>query len=717
MTITMILPEDLKDSLVMDGLHMANLKQKFTYVPDAVDRIFENAATILSHCPGVGSEPCPPSVGIMIGKVQSGKTSNFIGLAALAMDNGYPLIVVLGGTKKNLVDQNCNRIKQYFDNSEDVKVYPIGGNQDRSSVLEGDFIQDLIRTNQKVILVVLKNSQRMDAVREMIRKQITLEPVLIIDDEGDEATLNGKVFSDKTSSTYASAINLLNVPKRCGFISVTATPQGNYLIDEEDQLSPQFGILIKPGDGYCGLSVFHGGDKDRFYREITEHDSEIMESADDGFPESFLKAFAMFFVGSALRTYNGDNGKHAMLVHVTGNKDPQIALADRIKKLLDDWKRYVDPLRIDITDDAYTYHIEPYFKGAYEDLRATNTHLPDFQELVPEIIKAFDDCNKKILVCNGLIDDSEFQHDKKNNIFVGGNKLQRGITIDGLSVTYMTRRAKKKSNVDTTEQRARWFGYRMKHLNVCRLYTTEQIEHDYSSILIHEQEFWTHIGGYLDEGYEFADIPRFLELENSELNFTRTNVARAKKLRLPSSMTQSYAILDNPLSKKNWNISEDFFDQNVTEEVSWGTTIHYVAYNIPFSLLREQFLDLIELPGEGGFTSAIRNGLIQMMDYNNYDPLVDVIWMRRGKNQSRSISSDGRINQLMSGSNRNYPGDRYFMSELNNPAHMKLQIHFVKPLDMDEYLPVMALHLQFSGHVREKVGDKTFIRESDYLED
>ena len=716
MVITMTLHEDPEDSMVMDGSHVTNLKKKFTYAPDAVDRIFENAASILSHCPGEGDQPCMPSVGIMIGKVQSGKTSNFIGLAALAMDNGYPLIVILGGTKSNLVDQNCDRIKQYFNNSNDVKVYPIGGDKDKTSVLKEDYIQDLIRNGQKVILVVLKHSQRINSVKEMIRLQMGFEPILIIDDEGDEATLNGKVFTDKTSSIYSSVVDLLHIPKRCGFVSVTATPQGNYLIDDDDPLSPKFGILIKPGDGYCGLSVFHGGDKDRYYRKITDDDSEMMENPGDGFPDSFFKAFALFFVGSALRTYNGDNDPHAMLVHVSGNKEPQFVLAIQIKKLLDEWKRYVDLLKQDIVDDSYTIHIEPYLRGAYEDLRATNTHLPDFEELIPHINRAFDDCNKMILVCNGDQDDSILQYDKKNNIFVGGNKLQRGITINGLSVTYMTRRAKSKANVDTTEQRARWFGYRMKHLNVCRLFTTEQIENDYSSILKHEQEFWKHIGGYLDEGYEFADIPRFLELDNPDLKFTRTNVARAKKIKLPSSITQSYAILDNVIANKNFEISENLFDQYDTEELIWGSTTHNITYGIPLSLLREQFLDIVELPVEGTFSRGDCDRLVQMMELNNYDPLVDVIWMRRNSPQARSISPDGRINQLMSGSNSRYPGDRYFMSELRHPEHMKLQIHFIKPKDMEEYRPVMALYLQFSGHIRDRIGDKSFIRESDVIE-
>ncbi|MBR3410578.1 MAG: hypothetical protein IKG94_07390 [Candidatus Methanomethylophilaceae archaeon] len=713
MRITMEIPEDTGGAIVMDGAHVKNLRTKFTYPADAVDRIFDNAAAILSRCPGVGDRACEPAVGIMIGKVQSGKTSNFIGLSALAMDNGYPLIIVLGGTKKNLVDQNCSRISEFFDNSEDVKVMAIGGNNDNSSVLEEGFISDLIRNGDKVVLVVLKNSSRMDNVSEMMRSEIGLEPVLIVDDEGDEATLNGMTYRERCSSTYKSAVDMLNIPGRCGFISVTATPQGNYLIDSEDPISPRFGILIQPGDGYCGLSVFHGEDKARFFREISEEDSEAMETPGDGFPESFLRAFAMFFVGAALRRYNGDNGKHAMLIHNTGIKEPQFLVAERLKDLLKRWDSYVQVHAQGIPDDTYTNRIECFFKGAYEDLRLTNTHLPSYEDLDPHIVQAFNDCQKKILICNGERDDSADQRLKKNNIFVGGNKLQRGITIDGLSVTYMTRRAKKKSNVDTTEQRARWFGYRMKHLNVCRLYATAHIESDYSSILEHEQEFWAHIGGYLNEGYEFGDIPRLLELDSSDLNFTRTNVARAKRLKIPRSETQSYIILDNVVSKRNMEVSEALYSSLQTEKVSWGTTTHHVAYGVPFHVLRERFLDLIELPEEGSFSRIKSKTIETIMEANHVDPPVDVIWMRKGNDQGRTIDPDGRINQLMSGSNSNYPGDRYFDTELKYPTHLKLQIHFVKPIGMDEFRPAMALHLQFPGHFREGISNKLFVRGSD----
>lgn len=370
-----------------------------------------------------------------------------------------------------------------------------------------------------------------------------------------------------------------------------------------------------------------------------------------------------------------------------------------------------------IPDDTYTNRIERYFKEAYEDLRLTNTHLPEYKDLDPHIIQAFNDCQKKILICNGERDDSADQRLKKNNIFVGGNKLQRGITIDGLSVTYMTRRAKKKSNVDTTEQRARWFGYRMKHLNVCRLFTTARIESDYSSILEHEQEFWAHVGGYLNEGYEFGDIPRLLELDSTDLNFTRTNVARAKRLTIPRSYTQTFVILDNVVSKHNMDASEEFYSTLPIETMSWGTTVHHVAYSVPFHVLKERFLDRIELPREGGFSRASCNKMATIISANGEDPLVDVIWMRKGNDQSRTIDADGRINQLMSGSNSHYPGDRYFDTELKHPTHLKLQIHFVKPMGMDEYRPAMALYLQFSGHFRDEISNNKFIRGSDLLDD
>ncbi len=94
------------------------------------------------------------------------------------------------------------------------------------------------------------------------------------------------------------------------------------------------------------------------------------------------------------------------------------------------------------------------------------------------------------------------------------------------------------------------------------------------------------------------------------------------------------------------------------------------------------------------------------------DPLVDIIWMRKGKDQSRSIEADGKINQLMSGSHRGYPGDRYIDDE-GNPTNIKLQIHFIKPKDMDDMMPVMALYMQFSCHLMESLNSNMYIRKGD----
>lgn len=705
--------------LVMDGPHVEVLRKNLidrNFSEEAIERIFDNSAEMLLHCPSAGDTQTEPAVGIMIGKVQSGKTSNFIGLTALALDNQYKMVIVLGGTKNNLVSQNKNRIKQYFEGSKDVLVLACGGEKEDNdpSVLNPVFLNDQFKLKKKVILVTLKRSQNIELVSTSIAScNFGSSPVLIIDDEGDEATPNTLVFQNKQSSTYQSVLNLMQTPRRCAFISVTATPQANFIIDPTDKLSPDFAILIQPGEGYCGLSVFHGDDRKKYCRIISEHDSDMMEDLSNGFPSSFMVAFSMFFVGAAIRRYRGDYDKHAMLIHTSSSVDSHVRIAGAVNNLIMKWDGLVDLKREGIVDDSYL-DLDKLFRKAYADYSQTCRSLPSFEELEPYILNAVTNCSKQVLICNGNIDNSKNQQYYENNIFVGGNKLQRGITISGLSITYMTRRAEKKTTVDTVEQRARWFGYRMKHIDVCRIFITQRISEDYRNILTHEEKFWYHISQSLREGYNFKDIPRILTLAGNDLNFTRRNVARTKKLALSEWMIQQKVVLNDESSEYNAKVSEEFFSKHATDVCEWGETKHYVAYCVPIQAIFDEFLDKIIAPDSGNFERQSINLVKSTLIENGVNAFVDVIWMRRDKLQGREILPDGEIKQLMSGSNTNYPGDRYFDVELKHPENIKLQIHFIKPLHLDhEYKPTLALAFRFSNRCLDKVNSNLHIRESD----
>ena len=271
--------------IVVDGYfakHVANHMQKSdeSMTEEIVNNVYSNAASILNQCPNPTATDDFKKTGIIIGKVQSGKTSNFIALLALAFDNGYNLAVVIGGNTTELLTQNVNRIKKSFDvDGDKLKVLH---SKDNHKLITPENIRRYINNGEKVIIVTLKspqtkNKKHMSRVSELFDDPVmSRETTIIIDDEGDQATLNAKVYSKdkdiekRVSQTYKVAIDLKEKIKRHCFISITATPQANILIKTSDKLSPDFGQLIYPGRGYCGLSVFHGEEQDKYVKEIPD---------------------------------------------------------------------------------------------------------------------------------------------------------------------------------------------------------------------------------------------------------------------------------------------------------------------------------------------------------------------------------------------------------------------------------------------------------------
>ena len=213
---------------------------------EGVTEIVTNAAKTLSYCPAPEGAGICQKTGLVIGKVQSGKTSNFISITALAFDNNYDIVIVLGGTKKPLVKQNRDRIKEYFATTKDVLVLDTTDFKDQ---LTAQKMHQFCKMNKKVVIVALKHPSQINYIADSIFCDFVLreKPTLIIDDEGDEASLNTLVKKGKKSPTYEAIENLKDRLERHCFLSITATPQANLLIDTLDVLSPDFGVLVDPG--------------------------------------------------------------------------------------------------------------------------------------------------------------------------------------------------------------------------------------------------------------------------------------------------------------------------------------------------------------------------------------------------------------------------------------------------------------------------------------
>ncbi len=688
-------------SIVVDGYYRQNAAkqmEKGGMSDVAIGSIFSNAARILSRCPNPHIEEPSSETGIVIGKVQSGKTSNFISVLALAFDNGYNIAVVLGGNTLDLLKQNANRISNAF--QVDTEKLTVLKTTDNKSLINQARIKEFIENGRKVIIVGLKHNKHISQISDIFDNEFLAdEPVLVIDDEGDQATLNTKAYQASFSKTYKTVLGLKEKLKRHCFLSITATPQANILIETFDKLSPDFGELVYPGEGYCGLQEFHGQNCDKHVYEIPADESNLLDGT--GVPLSVYNAMAMFFVGNAIRRSRGDERTHAMLIHPSQKKYDHSIVVNKIQPILDVWKSYAKMKLNGRNDISYTT-FRKQLLSAYNAFVQDGVVCVPFDELERTILDRIQNCSP-VLLCNSDENASENAKQYKTNIFVGGNLVERGITIDGLAVTYITRRAKGKSNVDNSEQRARWFGYKSDYLDVCRVFTTRDIKDDFTAILEHDEDMWASIERAHERGIPFKEMPRIFILASKVLQLTRRNVARTTSYGFSEWKPQKYLLMDQFLVDKNTKLINEFrapHEAELTFERHNSVQTHAVLKGQTYHQLFMQLLSHLHFcPGEILNATLLRE-LDEAFHKLDIQPVVDIYWMRDAERQTRKINDDGSIQQLFQGRNPNlssptyYEGDRSLVDR--EPDHIQLQIHFVKPTNIanvDFYSPVLALYI------------------------
>jgi len=627
---------------------------------NAVDTTFNNASEILTQCPDPSDQNTVSRKGLMIGKVQSGKTSNFLSLIALSFDNGYKLAIVIGGVTNDLVKQNTDSIRDYFDNNKPGANTVILSSSDKDDI-SSEIVKQHIKNDKRVILVLLKSANRLEGAESLFDDTyLNSLPVLIIDDEGDQATPNTKVKKGGQSSTYQAAMNLAKHINRVCFISVTATPQANFLISVFDELSPDFGKLITPGEGYCGLDVFHGTDQDRYIRRI--EDEEKNDLLEEGTPESFYRSLSDFFVGAAILRSRGDEKKHSMLVHPSQRVTDHDTVGMKINSILRRWKTLAESYSPEQLDTSFLT-LRKRFQKSYEDFKTTCDGLLPYELLEPLIVKCIArECGPRCWICNSQQDEMKQGRDFDLNIYVGGNLLQRGMVVKGLTVTYIPRCAKTITTTDTTEQRARWFGYRSDYLDVCRVYMTIKVQSEYYDIRKDDEDLWRTISNALDRGVTFKEIPRILKNSNDSLTPTRKNIVSTCKVSISEGWRQSNCVIKDPaVIEHNLEISTAYQQEThpiLTSFSSNNTQNHAVALSRLLSNVRNDFLDKLWLSDESNINEAVLNDLYTIFEKSNVDPLVDVVWMRNDIGEERGPKENDGFVQLLQGTNAKDPDDR-----------------------------------------------------------
>jgi hypothetical protein len=465
--------------------------------------------------------------GLVMGDIQSGKTANYTGLINKAVDIGFKLVIVLAGLTNDLRHQTQIRLDKEFigkitkDNQEGGLPTGVGTIEaptgkyrvqsftyaDETAVM-GDFkkMTSMIPIDNEMpptLLVVKKNVSVLNNVINYLKKNSKHNdgklniPVLIIDDEVDQASVNTKK-GDKLED--ASSINklirsMMNLLNKYAYVGYTATPFANVFIntnaqfEEEKDIFPEdFIICLPTPKEYHGIRDFFGDinideendvKTDLIFSINDETElSNFLKQEEYDLPLSMIDSFMHFIIASAVKRSRGIIEHNTMLIHVSSKK----MAANRLKPLVEDYLSNMYRLyKFDIEErKRYLDYWESNLKVQSQGYLGKSS-TDNWSNIENEILTVFDMLKNEIKVLNSDSSDYiDYESTKQGqHIAIGGNKLSRGLTLEGLITSYYFRRT---NAYDTLMQMGRWFGYRKGWIDLCRIYTSSRIKTDFLNV-------------------------------------------------------------------------------------------------------------------------------------------------------------------------------------------------------------------------------------------
>ena len=488
--------------------------------------------------------------GLVMGNVQSGKTQNFLGLINKAIDCGYKTVIVLGGHLNDLRKQTQERIDEGVLGKESKHLIlenraiaaPIGVGIFNTNKIHtgtstmGDFKKSSsdnfgfkLNGSDPVIFTIKKHTGVLEGLYNYIKDEHFLHPesgkrlegpLLLIDDEADYASINTKHHKEEVTKTNECIRNLLTLFNRNTYIGYTATPFANIFIDpensnysDEDDLFPRdFMIKIPVPDNYMGQDFFFGKGNPQELEDIEVQQNlsspvviindhlPIFELKKDQrveiLPESLKEAVRAFILTVAIRNIRGEKNSHnTMLVNISHLKDHQ----NQLEFLIEEYRKEI-------------YQAIKSYSGFGLERSRTNQRLSeleitfhkvfDVRESYKEVLYFLEDAAGKIKTwainqSNKKSDNRDLDYSKhKDNglcaIVIGGHKLSRGLTLEGLSISYFARNSKA---YDTLMQMCRWFGYRPTYKDLCKVYLPQE-----------SLDWYTFISSSIRELYQELDL-------------------------------------------------------------------------------------------------------------------------------------------------------------------------------------------------------------------
>lgn len=652
------------------------LVEEEDFPENEIPRLREESLNILSGCAAPRGHMARRT-GLVCGYVQSGKTASMEAVSALARDNGYRLLILMAGVTTNLVEQSLRRFQhlQRGAGGYDWVMLNNARARDRADV------EGLVREwrtagadasrGRTLFITVMKQSNHLEHLATLLQSaNLRGIPAILFDDEADQASLNTRPLDPNPSTIYLRINALRDALPHHTLLQYTATPQAPLLISRIDSLSADFAEVIAPGAAYTGGQTFFNTRCDELVREIPQaeiiDDQHLPEEA----PPTLRDALALFFVGvAAAYVRRSPTGNRSMLLHPHYTRQVHAACLHWVQSLQRDWT-----LVLGNTTEPDRPEMLAMFRRAHEDLSATDGSLPSFDEVAPRLLHAIQRTVPRLVNSNDGREvhwENAFAH-----ILVGGEKLGRGYTVKGLTVTYMPR-GPGVWNADTIQQRARFFGYHSQYLGLCRVYLHPDVAEVYEDYLAHEEDVRQKIAEH--RGQPLQNLKRAFILD-ADLRPTRHNVLARLYLRpsssewfeqrwphaTPGAITNNQTLVRHLAS--NLRLTQhDRFPQHKFADVELR----------PFL---ENFLSRFECPDDRDQTTlyavlaALRGLLLQTPDAT-----CRLFFMSHGSPpRGRQEDAEDRDIDLMQGRSSagadRYPGDRNFCE----PVRPTVQVHMLR---------------------------------------
>ena len=454
--------------------------------------------------------------GLVVGYVQSGKTANYIGLCCKAADARYRVIIIIAGIHNRLRRQTQKRVDEGFIGRDTSRTSTrttfvgVGTLDPRRQPTPfthatSDFDRDtahipLQNLKEPAVFVIKKNHTTLDNLLSWLmahnrrhETETITEPLLLIDDEADNASINITRGPEEASRINSQIRDVLKLFDRSCYVGYTATPFANIFIEPEtetamfgDDLFPRDFIksLDAPSNYFGPAQVFRPGSGRNPVRQIADHEDLLptnhkKEQQLDALPDSLLHATQIFLLACAIRRLRGHANEHkSMLV----NASRFTAVQAQIRHLLHD---FVDRIRGSVRVHGRKPAPEADRIPEIRRLREA------FEQEYATCGTAWDDVLRELLEATsavGVVEinnasaaplDYDESEGGRSVIAVGGYSLSRGLTLEGLIVSYFLRNS---LMYDTLMQMGRWFGYREGYKDLCRIWMLEEAEGWYSHI-------------------------------------------------------------------------------------------------------------------------------------------------------------------------------------------------------------------------------------------